>query len=290
MNRTIVHVLILAGAGVATYIVSWGLETAGSSEHAPVVVTLPQRKSAPDSHGPAGRVHQAAAIPADRQSLVRELQRELRRVGCYDGDVNGVWTTSTRMGMQAFIDDVNAMLPIEAPDDVQLSLLRGHKDGACAAPCPQGQQANATGLCTPTPLATRAERSERSGAERLSETSTALAPTAAVAPLLPSPPVASRLALAASRDEGAPPARPERARVLPATAQPPTAILSQGRAEAGLGPTTQQASQQNGPIPPQGIHEGRRRRHVHRAPSRPPKFLRSFVSTVQRSLAPFGIR
>ena len=51
MNRTLVHVLILAGAGVATYIVSWGLETGESAEHAPVVVTIPARKSDPPNHG-----------------------------------------------------------------------------------------------------------------------------------------------------------------------------------------------------------------------------------------------
>jgi hypothetical protein len=287
MNRTLVHVLILAGAGVATYIVSWGLETGESAEHAPVVVTIPARKSDPPNHGPTGRVVMAAAIPADRTSLARELQRELRRVGCYDGDISGVWTTSTRMAMKSFIDRVNARLPIDAPDEVLLSLLRGHNERACGASCPQGQLATSSGLCTPSTAAGKAESSERASPEKTNEAITALAPTAAVAPLLPSPQPANRVALAAQREEAAPPTRAERVRALPSTSQPSAPPLpAKAREEAALNAD----SQQSAPILSQGVYEGRRRRHAHRARSRPPKFLRSFVSGVQRGLAPFGIR
>jgi hypothetical protein len=49
-------------------------------------------------------------IPHGRDSLGRRLQEELRRVGCYLGELNGVWTTSSRKAMQAFTDRVNAVL------------------------------------------------------------------------------------------------------------------------------------------------------------------------------------
>src|SRR5262245_66241828 len=32
--------------------------------------------------------------------LIRQLQHELTRVGCYEGDINGIWTTSTRRAME----------------------------------------------------------------------------------------------------------------------------------------------------------------------------------------------
>ena len=46
-------------------------------------------------------------IPAhqiNRPTLVREIQRELKRIGCYRGDVHGVWTTSVREAMKAFTE------------------------------------------------------------------------------------------------------------------------------------------------------------------------------------------
>ena len=63
----------------------------------------------------------AVAVPNDRASLARALQRELQRVGCYDGEINGNWSTSTRMAMKAFTDRVNASLPTDAPDYILLA-------------------------------------------------------------------------------------------------------------------------------------------------------------------------
>jgi hypothetical protein len=89
-------------------------------------------------------------------SLARELQRELRRVGCYDGEINGVWTTSTRRAMKAFTDRVNASLPLEEPDHVLLALVRNHPDSACDKPCPAGQGLSEAGRCLPISLLARA--------------------------------------------------------------------------------------------------------------------------------------
>jgi hypothetical protein len=67
-----------------------------NSPEAPVIVTIRQHAN------PAPATHpKAAPIPTDRATLARELQHELRRVGCYDGALNGVWTTSTRNAMKA---------------------------------------------------------------------------------------------------------------------------------------------------------------------------------------------
>src|SRR5262245_8898548 len=48
----------------------------------PVVVTITQRPSEP-----AAALPRAAPIPRDRDTLARELQKELRRVGCYEGEL-----------------------------------------------------------------------------------------------------------------------------------------------------------------------------------------------------------
>ncbi|HEY7084817.1 MAG TPA: putative peptidoglycan binding domain-containing protein, partial [Hyphomicrobiaceae bacterium] len=74
---------------------------AGPPNSAPVIVTLAPRSQE------AG-VARVATIPRDRDSLARELQKELRRVGCYEGELNGVWTPATRRAMKTFTDRVNA--------------------------------------------------------------------------------------------------------------------------------------------------------------------------------------
>ena len=95
---------------------------------------------------------QAVPIPSDRVTLVRELQRELSRVSCYSGPLNGVWTTSTRTAMKSFIDRANAILPVEDPDAILLSLARSHQGQGCGA-CPAGQSLAKTGRCLPVSIA-----------------------------------------------------------------------------------------------------------------------------------------
>lgn len=67
-----------------------------------------------------------------RRILVMALQGELRRVGCYDGAVNGQWTTSSKAGMYWFLKRVNAKLPVSKPDEAQLSLLKTVDKDFCA--------------------------------------------------------------------------------------------------------------------------------------------------------------
>jgi hypothetical protein len=80
-------------------------------------------------------------------SLGAELQRELKRVGCYDGDLNGSWTIATRKAMKAFTNRVNAALPVNQPDHILLALLRGHRDKACGIACPAGQGLTSDDRC-----------------------------------------------------------------------------------------------------------------------------------------------
>jgi hypothetical protein len=98
----------------------------------------------------------AVAVPNDRASLARALQRELQRVGCYDGEISGNWSTSTRMAMKAFTDRVNASLPTDAPDYILLSLVQRHEGKACGTGCPTGQLQSDEGRCVPSAVLARA--------------------------------------------------------------------------------------------------------------------------------------
>src|SRR5215471_18564291 len=85
---------------------------------------------------------------SDRLPLTQQLQRELARVGCYDGQINGVWTPATRRALKAFMDRINAALPTEAPDRIQLALVEAARERVCGVACPVGETL-AEGRCIP---------------------------------------------------------------------------------------------------------------------------------------------
>ena len=91
-------------------------------------------------------------VPRGGDAIGRQLQKELKRVGCYSGELNGVWTTSTRRAMQAFTDRVNAVLPIGQPDGILLALVQGHPNKVCGAPCPAGQGLSRDAQCIPNAI------------------------------------------------------------------------------------------------------------------------------------------
>ena len=84
--------------------------------------------------------------PDARYKLVLDIQQQLRRVGCYRGRLDGSWGLATKDAMREFTDRVNATLPLDAPDYVQLALIQSHADNACGA-CPAGQSLSASGRC-----------------------------------------------------------------------------------------------------------------------------------------------
>ena len=86
--------------------------------------------------------------PETRAELASDLQRELKRVGCYDGEITGAWNAFERRAMAAFMDRANASLPFDNPDYVLLALVQSHQDVACSAECPAGQISDG-GRCVP---------------------------------------------------------------------------------------------------------------------------------------------
>ena len=66
-----------------------------------------------------------------REQLVRDIQYELRRAGCYEGEVQGAWNNATKQAMQTFTQRMNAALPVDQPDYVLLTLLQAQKAQSC---------------------------------------------------------------------------------------------------------------------------------------------------------------
>lgn len=104
--------------------------------------------------------------PATPVALARSIQSELRRVGCYLGEVDGIWGGGSKRAMGMFMDRVNAALPTDQPDVFMLSLLRTETDAICSA-CPDGQSLTASGRCVPSTLIAQAGERERGTRDRL---------------------------------------------------------------------------------------------------------------------------
>jgi hypothetical protein len=84
--------------------------------------------------------------PTSRYKLVVEIQRKLKKRGCYGGRISGYWGAGTKYAMQAFISRINARLPIEEPDYALLTLLQTSSDKTCGT-CPADQTAAVSGSC-----------------------------------------------------------------------------------------------------------------------------------------------
>ncbi len=108
---------------------------------------------------PTAVVRRAAPRAGDQQAratLARDIQRELKRVGCLDGEVSAEWNPAARNAMKAFIERVNATLPVEEPDHILLTLVQGHTAKACGKTCPTGQSLASDNRCVPTAVLAQA--------------------------------------------------------------------------------------------------------------------------------------
>lgn len=123
----------------------------------PVVVRVPRRNTAPSNTSMVA-ARSASPVLGDHASLVRELQRELRRVGCYDGPLNESWTLATRTAMKTFTNRINAILPIDKPDQVLLTLVQGYRDRVCDVACPPGEGLAKDGRCLSNAILARATK------------------------------------------------------------------------------------------------------------------------------------
>jgi hypothetical protein len=154
---------------------------------------------------PVGETAATAAPPLDRASLTREIQRQLKRIGCYQGDVSGVWSPAVRQALKTVTDRVNASLPIDQPDPVLLAMVQSQEPGSCTS-CPNGQSRVADGRCLPAALVASAGKHQTPTAGTGAKSAKAGAAPAdgipAARPETASPPPAEgRMSLAGPRTE-----------------------------------------------------------------------------------------
>jgi hypothetical protein len=88
----------------------------------------------------------ANSKPSVQRQLARQIQAELKRVGCYSGRLDGSWGDRSRSAMANFIARVNASLPTNEPDVFLLSLIKGQTQAVCGPTC-GGDEVLSGGRC-----------------------------------------------------------------------------------------------------------------------------------------------
>jgi hypothetical protein len=184
---------------------------------------------------PVGDSKPAGGPQLNGPALTRQIQRELKRIGCYQGSATGVWSPAVRQAMKDLTERTNASLPIEQPDPVLLAMAQSQGPGTCSASCPAGQARAHNGRCLPSALVAGA------GTRRAQPPPTTDAKASADAPPVQTssdlPARDGRMSLAGPRPNVTPPtrtarktARSQRVGVAPRTRQANARVRGRQRA------------------------------------------------------------
>jgi uncharacterized caspase-like protein len=76
---------------------------------------------------------QRSVGPDEPDQMTERVQKELKRVGCYSGEVDGKWGEGTRDALQSFADESNLVLSTSEPTEVALNILGASKEGVCSS-------------------------------------------------------------------------------------------------------------------------------------------------------------
>lgn len=102
------------------------------AEAQPTILNADRSRFAPATSAPAPVLVTQDEPKRAHRVLVMALQGELRRAGCYEGAVNGNWGVASKAAMYWFLKRANAKLPVNKPDQAQLSLLKSVENDYCA--------------------------------------------------------------------------------------------------------------------------------------------------------------
>jgi uncharacterized caspase-like protein len=114
------------------------MATLGAEQRA-AALALEQRMAALT----AGAQHAAPAAPViDDHEIARSLQLELKRLGCFDGAVNGKFESTTRDALHNFAKLASIKLPDDGLSSDTLKIIRGVDKRVCPLACKSGERAD----------------------------------------------------------------------------------------------------------------------------------------------------
>lgn len=135
MHRLSGHALMVLAGGVgAALCLAWLSPAEGPASAqvmaAAVAADPPALRPLPASAAQQ-RYARAEATQAQRQALAAAVQRELHRVGCYAGPVDGHWGAGSRQALSAFGRAVKLRLLADVPDEAVLRLVEAQPRRVC---------------------------------------------------------------------------------------------------------------------------------------------------------------
>jgi tetratricopeptide (TPR) repeat protein len=92
------------------------------------------------------------AIPSDPATLARDLQSELKRVGCDPGPIDAQWGQQTQRALQRFAERTKLALPLAEPTAAALNAVSAQQGRICPLACAD-HQIEANGGCIARPQA-----------------------------------------------------------------------------------------------------------------------------------------
>jgi hypothetical protein len=105
-------------------------EFASIAQRRIAALTAPPPPPTPSPTGPS-------PIPQpDAVEIARNLQSELKRVGCYNGAIDGVWGTGTQTAVQEFNQHTGKALNAQVPTLEAIGAIKEKTDRICALPMP----------------------------------------------------------------------------------------------------------------------------------------------------------
>ncbi len=126
------------------------------------IAVLPAPGSEPAAPAPSQNIVSAPpeATPPDPALIARQLQDELRRVGCDPGAVNGVWSAASRQAMQQFNDRAGMKFQTNVASLEALDAVKGQRGRICPLACGSGQRADGE-RCVAIPAPPRQQQQKK---------------------------------------------------------------------------------------------------------------------------------
>jgi tetratricopeptide (TPR) repeat protein len=109
------------------------------------------------AHSPPAPAEPNPAIPPDLAKLARDLQGELKRVGCDPGPIDARWGQKTQQALQQFAEHTKLALPLGEPTIAALDAVSAQQGRVCPLACAD-HQIEVGGRCA----ARQAEKTQRS--------------------------------------------------------------------------------------------------------------------------------
>jgi uncharacterized caspase-like protein len=111
---------------------------------------------APGSEQPQTPAPSVVAPQPDLVAVARDLQTELRRVGCDPGAVNGVWSANSRQALEQFNRRAGMNLETQVASVDAVDAVKGQRGRICPLVCGGGQRADGE-RCVAIPAAPKAQ-------------------------------------------------------------------------------------------------------------------------------------